>query len=79
VFLKKSDNNIDIDFLTATGLTPGSSNTVHIYTLTVHRTTQLTTLVGTFLGFEPRVVKLIGMIAGRAPPVRLIPWNLPYN
>jgi len=32
--------------LTAVGLTPGGSSTVHIYTQTVHRTTQLTTLVG---------------------------------
>ena len=29
-------------YLTAIGLTPGGSSTVHIYTLTVHRTTQLT-------------------------------------
>jgi len=28
--------------LTAIGLTPGGSSTVHIYTQTVHRTTQLT-------------------------------------
>jgi hypothetical protein len=28
---------------TAIGLTPGGSGTVHIYTQTVHRTTQLTT------------------------------------
>jgi len=27
---------------TAVGLTPGGSSTVHIYTQTVHRTTQLT-------------------------------------
>jgi len=31
--------------LTAIGLTPGGSSTVHIYTQTVHTTTQLTTLV----------------------------------
>jgi uncharacterized integral membrane protein len=31
-----------IYFLTAIGLTPGGSRTVHIYTQTVHRTTQLT-------------------------------------
>ena len=30
-----------IYFLTAIGLTPGGSSTVHIYTQTVHRTTQL--------------------------------------
>ena len=35
--------------LTATGLTPGGSSTVHIYTQTIHRT-QLTTLVGRFSG-----------------------------
>jgi len=31
--------------LTVIGLTPGGSSTVHIYTQTIHRTTQLTTLV----------------------------------
>ena len=30
--------------LTAIGLTPGGSSTVHIYTQTEHRTTQLTNL-----------------------------------
>jgi len=35
-----------IYLLTAIGLTPGSSSTVHIYTQTIHRITQLTTLVG---------------------------------
>jgi len=29
-------------FLTAIGLTPGGSSTVHIYTQTIHTTTQLT-------------------------------------
>jgi len=32
-----------IYLLTAIGLTPGGSSTVHIYTQTMHRTTQLTT------------------------------------
>jgi len=36
--------------LTAIGLTPGGSSTVHIYTQTIHRTTQLTTLVGRLSG-----------------------------
>jgi len=31
--------------LTAVGLTPGGSSTVHIYTQIIHRTTQLTTRV----------------------------------
>jgi len=34
--------NLDIYLLTAIGLTPGGSNTVHIYTQTIHRTTQYT-------------------------------------
>jgi hypothetical protein len=34
-----------IYLLTATGLTPGGSSTVHIYTQTVHRTTQSTKLI----------------------------------
>jgi len=38
--------------LTAIGLTPGGSSTVHIYIQTVHRTTQLTTLVGRLLGIR---------------------------
>jgi len=29
-------------YLTAVGLPPGGSSTVHIYTQTIHRTTQLT-------------------------------------
>ena len=32
-----------IYLLNAIGLTPGGSSTVHIYTLTIHRTTQITT------------------------------------
>ena len=32
-----------IYLLTAIDLTPGGSSTVHIYTQTIHRTTQLTT------------------------------------
>jgi hypothetical protein len=87
-----SDIDILIYLLTAIGLTPGGSSTVHIYTQTIHRTTQLTTLVGRLLGFEPRVMKLkltmngprknyrlIWKSAGRAPSSRVIPWNLPYN
>jgi len=52
-----------IYLLTAFGLTPGGSCTVHIYTQTIHRTTQLTT----------------GKSAGRVPPLWVIPWHLPYN
>jgi len=38
--------------LTAIGLTPGGSSTVHIYTQTIHRTTQLTTLVTRLSGIR---------------------------
>ena len=56
-----------IYLLTAIGLTPGDSSTVHIYTQTVHRTTQnknYTTICGS---------------AGRAPSWLDLPWHLPYN
>jgi hypothetical protein len=41
-----------IFLLTAIGLTTGGSSTVHIYTQTIHRTTQLTTLVGRLYGIR---------------------------
>jgi len=41
-----------IYLLTAIGLTPGDSSTVHIYTQTIHRTTQLTTFVGRISGIQ---------------------------
>jgi len=41
-----------IYLLTAIGLTPGGSTTVHIYTQTIHRTTQITTLVGRLSGIR---------------------------
>ena len=39
-----------IYLLTAIGLTPGGSSTVHIYKQTIHRTAQLTSLVGKLSG-----------------------------
>jgi len=41
-----------IYLLTAIGLTPAGSSTVHIYTQKIYRTTQLTTLVGRFPGIR---------------------------
>jgi len=41
-------NNLNapvLNVLTAIGLTPGGSSTIHIYTETVHRTTPLTTRI----------------------------------
>ena len=48
----KKDLALSIYLLTAIGLTPSGSSTVHIYTQTIHRTTQLTTLVGRFSGIR---------------------------
>jgi uncharacterized integral membrane protein len=45
--------------LTAIGLTPGGSSTVHIYTQTVHRTTQLTPLVGRLSGIRTHSINKI--------------------
>ena len=39
-----------IYLLTSIGLTAGGSGTVHIFLQTIHRTTQLTTLVGRLSG-----------------------------
>jgi hypothetical protein len=61
-----------IYFLTAIGLKPGGSSTVHIYTQTLHRTTQSTQ-------FIEQHNSLIGKSADRAPSLRVIPWHLPYN
>jgi uncharacterized integral membrane protein len=44
-----------IYLLTAIGWTPGGSSTVQIYTKTIHRTTQLTTLVGRFSGIRTQI------------------------
>ena len=44
---------MDIDiFVNCNWLTPGGSSTVHIYTQTMYRTTQLTTLVRRFSGIR---------------------------
>jgi len=43
---------IMIYLLTAVGLTPGGSSTVHIYTQTIYRTGQLPTLVGRLCGIR---------------------------
>ena len=41
-----------IYLLTAIGLTLAGSSTVHIYTQTIHRSTQLTTFVGRLSGIR---------------------------
>jgi hypothetical protein len=44
-----------IYLITAIELTPCGSNTVHIYTQTIHRTAQLTTLVGRLFGIRTQI------------------------
>jgi len=43
------------DTITAVGLTTGCSSTVHIYTRTIHRTIQLTALVGRLSGIRTQI------------------------
>ena len=59
-----------IYLLTAIGLLPGGSSTVHIYTQTIHRTTQNKQYIEQHKILES---------AGRAPSLRVMPWHLPYN
>jgi hypothetical protein len=82
-------NNIQDN--TVNNLTPGGSSTVHIYTQTIYRTTQLTTSVGRLSGIRTQSGQtkindelgknycLTGKSAGRAPSLQVIPWHLPYN
>ena len=65
VLLQRDDRIFDIWYLiyllTAIGLIPSGSSTVHIYTHTIDRTTQLT----------KHRTSLIGKSAGRAPSLRV--------
>jgi hypothetical protein len=47
--------SLGVKGLTAIGLTPGGSSTVHIYTQTVNRPTQFTTLVGRLSGIRTQI------------------------
>jgi len=62
----------DMIYLTAIGLTPGGSSTVHIYTQTIHRMTQNKQYI-------EQHSSLIWKSADRVPSLRGIPWHLPYN
>jgi hypothetical protein len=63
---------------TAVGLTPGGSSTVHIYTQTIYRTTQIKTQNGTN---NNRTTQMATNLEewGRALSLRVLPWHLPYN
>ena len=58
-----------IYLLTAIGLEPGGSSTVHIYTQTIHRTIQLTTVVGRLsgIGTQSGQTKIKGEECGPCP------------
>jgi hypothetical protein len=60
-----------IYLLTAIVLTPGGSSKVHIYTQTIHKTTQNKQYIEQH--------KNVWKSAGRAPFLRVLPWHLPYN
>jgi hypothetical protein len=53
-------------------LPPGGSSTAHIYTQTIHGTTQSTQYI-------EQHNSLIWKSADRATSLRGIPWHLPYN
>jgi len=59
-----------IYLLTAIGLTPSGSSTLHIYTHTIHRMTQNKQYIE-----QQKFWKS----AGCALSLRVIPWHLPYN
>jgi hypothetical protein len=59
-----------IYLLTAIGLPPGGSSTVHIYTQTIHRTTQKKI---------QRTTQKFWKSAVRVPSWRLLLWHLPYH
>jgi hypothetical protein len=61
-------------YLTAIGLPPGGSSTVHIYTQTIHRTIQ-----NKHKQHIEQYSSLIRQSADRAPSLRGTPWHLPYN
>jgi hypothetical protein len=60
-----------IYLLSAFGLPPGGSSTVHIYTQTLHRTTQNKQYIEQHKRFENNTTILEGW--------RVIPWHLSYN
>ena len=59
-----------IYLLTAIGLSPGGSSTIHIYTQTIHRTIQNKQYIEQHNNWK---------IACRAPSWLVMPWHLPYN
>ena len=63
----------DMTYLTAIVFPTDGSSTVHIYTQTIHRTTQSTQK------YIEQHNSLIRKSAERAPSLRGVRWHLPYN
>jgi hypothetical protein len=64
-----------IYLITAIGLPPGGSSTVHIYTQTIHRTIQNKQYIEKHRNLQHKFWKS----EGRAPSSRVILWHLPNN
>ena len=60
----------DMIYLTATGLTPGGSSTVHIYTQTIQHNQHK---------YAEQHNSLIRKSVDHGPSLRGTPWHLPYN
>jgi hypothetical protein len=78
LFICGSCNDI---YLTAIGLTPGGSRTVHIWTQTTQNTENGPYITINKLGkyITIKKFKIILGSAGCAPSLRVIPWHLPYK
>jgi len=63
----------DMIYLTATGFTAGGSNTINIYTQTIHRQHNR------HKQYTEQHISVIRKSPDRAPSLRGIPWHLPYN
>jgi hypothetical protein len=61
---------------TAIGLPPSGSGTVHIYTQTIHKTTQQQSNTN---NKQNNIKQQIWKSAGRAQSLRVLPWHSPYN
>jgi len=65
--------------LTAIGLTPSGSSTVHIYTQTIRRTTQLTTLFGRLSGIRTQSGQTNWEECGPCPVFAIYTLEFVYN
>ena len=75
IFIYISINQL-IYLLTAIGLPPGGSSTVHIYIQTVHRTTQLISLVGRISGIRTHSVQTKTTVLHR-PTILILRLDMP--